>query len=215
VKVIFFIIACLSLSLAGHSQTKDWTARKYYESGCEKIIRKDYQGAIGDLSRAIARDSNFIQAFENRGVAKFQLRDNRGAVEDYTYALKLNPYDYNTLGRRGWAEFYLQEYDKAIEDFSRAIEGGRNNTHYYNIRGQVKYAKKDFQGAIEDLTIVLKSWSGEKNQKRAAYYWRGMAEIKSGQKESGCLDLKKAEKLGYPEASEALQIFCLSKAQAN
>jgi tetratricopeptide (TPR) repeat protein len=207
-KELYLIVFVFLVPLEGSGQTKDRAARNYYDNGCEKIITKDYNGAISDFTQAIVLDSNFIQAFENRGVAKFYLRNNRGAIEDYTSALKLNPDDYNTHGRRGWAEFYLQEYDQAIADFTKAIEGNRSEISYFNIRGQAKYANKDYPGAIYDLTIVIKAWSGEKSQKSTAYYWRGMAEIMTGQGASACLDFNKAKEKGYNGADEAILKYC-------
>jgi hypothetical protein len=41
-----------------------------------------------------------------------------------------------------------------------------------------------------------------------AYYNRGLTKIRSGQKDSGCLDLSKAGELGYSEAYEAIKVYC-------
>ncbi len=196
------------MSFAGYSQTKDRKAKEYYDNGCDKVLTKNFTEAINDFSEAIKLDSGFIQAYENRGVAKFYLNDNRGAIADYTKALEINPNDYNTHGRRGWARFYLQEYRDAIADFTKAIEGNRNEVHYYYIRGQAKYYLQDFKGAIVDFNRVIKSWSDKKYLKSKAFYWRGLAKIDSGQKESGCLDLGKAADLKFSEAYEAIQKYC-------
>lgn len=207
-KRILFIITVLLISFACYSQTKDKKAKEYYDNGCDKVFKKDFTGAITDFSDAIRHDSGFIQAYENRGVARFYLKDNMGAIADYTKALEINPNDYNTHGRRGVAKFYLQEYREAIADFNKAIEGNRNDAHYYNFRGQAKYYLQDYIGAITDFNRVIKSWSGEKYQKSKAYYWRGLSKIDLGQKDSGCLDLSKAGKLGYPEVYEAIKRYC-------
>jgi tetratricopeptide (TPR) repeat protein len=199
-KKFLSVIGVLLISFVGYSQTKDKKAKEYYDNGCDKVLKKNFTGAIADFSEAIKLDSGFIQAYENRGVAKFYLRDNRAAIADYTKALKINPNDYNTHGRRGWAEFYLQEYSEAIADFTKAIEGNGNNIHYYNIRGEAKFYLRDYEGAISDFDRVTRSWSGEKDQRSKAFYLRGQAKIEIGQKESGLLDLSKAGKLGYPDA---------------
>ena len=41
-----------------------------------------------------------------------------------------------------------------------------------------------------------------------AYYNRGIAKIKLGQKDSGCLDLSKAGELGDSQAYEAIKDLC-------
>jgi len=205
---ILFIIAFLLMSSDGYSQTNNKKAKEYCDNGCDKILKKDFTGSIADFSEALKLDSGFIQAYENRGVAKFYLRDNRGAIADYNKALKINPNDYNTHGRRGWAEFNLQEYREAISDFTKALEGNKSNDHYFNVRGQAKYYLQDYEGAITDFNRTIRFWAGDKYQKSKAYYWRGLTKIDSGQKDSGCLDLKKSADLGYSEAFEALKKYC-------
>ena len=196
------------MSFAGYSQTKDKKAKEYYDNGCDKVLKKNFTEAIADFSEAIKRDSGFIQAYENRGVAKFYLNDNQGAIADYTKALEINPDDYNTHGRRGWARFYVHDYKGAIADFTSAIKNGRDNTLYYNIRGQSKFQLQDYEGAIADFNKVIKSWTGGKTQRSKAFYFRGLSEIDLGQKDSGCLDLAKARKSGYTKASEAIKRYC-------
>ncbi len=203
-----FFVAFLFMSFAVYSQTRNVKAKEYYNNGRDKVSAKDFAGAIADFTEAINLDSGFIQAYENRGVAKFHLLDFRGAVDDYNKALKINPNDYNTHGRRGWAEFNLKEYKEAIADFTKASEGTVNDTHYRNIRGQAKYNLQDYKGAIADFNNVIKSWTGEKVQKSEAFYWRGMAKINLGQKDRGCLDLKKSADLGFSQADEAIQKYC-------
>jgi len=191
-----------------YSQTDDKKAMEYYDNGIDNVFKKNYTLAIDYFSDAIKRDSGFIQAYENRGVAKYYLHDHRGAIADYNKALEINPYDYNTIGRRGWAKFSLQDYRGAIADFTKAIEGTRDEAQYYNIRGQAKYRLQDFEGAIADFSRVIKSWSGGKDQKSKAFFWRGLVKIDLGQKESGCLDLSKAASLGYAMAYELKDIYC-------
>ena len=205
---IVFIMAILLMSFEGKSQTRDGKAKESYLKGVENVSRKNYAEAISDFTKAIRRDTGFIQAYENRGVVKYYLKDYEGAISDYTKALAINPDDFNTHGRRGWAEFYLQQYREAIADFTKAIEGNRNSLQYHNARGQSEYYLRDFLGAISDFTIVIKSWEGEKYQKAIAYYWRGLAKIELGHKENGCADLRKAAESRYPGAYEAVQEYC-------
>lgn len=207
-KRILCLLALFLLASQPHSQTNDKQAKEYYDNGCDKILKKNYAAAIADFTEAIKCDSGFIQAYENRGVAKFYLKEFVGAIADYTKALEINPNDYNTLGRRGYAEFYLHQYKEAIADFTKALKGSRNNNQYYNIRGQSKYYIQDYKGAITDFNRVIKTWSGEEYQKGKAFYWRGLAEIEMGEKDSGCLDLNKAAVMGYMAAYEELKKYC-------
>jgi tetratricopeptide (TPR) repeat protein len=207
-KIILNLMLVLFISFAGYSQSEDKKAMAYYHDGCDKIFRKNYTDAVVEFTWAIKRDSNFIQAYENRGVAKYYLKDYKGAVDDYTKALEIDPEDYNTYGRRGWAEFYLQDCKGAIDDFTKAIEGLLDNTQFYNMRGEAKYYLHDYRGAIEDFNKVIRLWTNERYHRSYAFYWRGLAKIDIGQKDSGCRDLSKAGKLGYAMAYEMLEIYC-------
>lgn len=207
-KTIFFLIVVILTSFTGYGQTDDRKASEYFINGCYEVVEKDYAGAITEFSWAIKRDTGFIQAYENRGVAKYHLQDYQGAVADFNRALEINPDDYNTYGRRGWAKFYLQDCSGAIDDFTRAIEGCLDPVPYYNIRGQAKYYLRDYAGAIDDFNKVIRFWSGEKYQRSKAFFWRGLVKIDLGQKDSGCLDLNKAGELGYAEAHEIMEIYC-------
>jgi tetratricopeptide (TPR) repeat protein len=207
-KIMAFLILLLLMPYAIYSQTDNRKALESYNSGMDKFFKKNYTGAITDFSETIKYDSVFIQAYENRGVAKYYLQDYRGALDDFNKALKINPNDYNTYGRRGWAKFYLQDSRGAIDDFTKAIEGGRNDAQYYNIRGRIKYNLQDYKGAMDDFNRVIKFRAGDKEQRSIAYYWRGLVEIDLGQKDNGCLDLHKADKLGYAKAYDLIEIYC-------
>jgi tetratricopeptide (TPR) repeat protein len=208
-KLLFYLTAIFLICSEGYSQTENKKALEFYNNGCYKVSKRNYIGAVVDFSEAIKLDAGFIQAYENRGVAKYYLHDYTEAIADYNKALEINPDDYNTYGRRGWAKFRLQDCTGAIDDFTRALEGNKNNISYYNVRGQAKYYLLDYQGAINDFNKVINSWYSDKDQKSKAYYWRALAKIDLGQKESGCQDLSKSGKLGYKIAYEIMEMmFC-------
>lgn len=207
-KRSLYLIAAMLVSFAGYGQVYDKYTTDLFNRGCEKVSRKDFTGAIEDFSEIIRRFPDVKQGYENRGVARFYLLDFNGALADYDRALELDPNDYNTYGRRGWAKFHLQEYNGAIQDFTRALDGVKDKAPYYNIRGQAKYLVRDLKGAIADFDKVVSSWPVNKSVKSKAYYWRGLSEIDMGEKEAGCLDLRKAEKIGFKNAAKAINAYC-------
>ena len=206
---IYCIVTALLISVPGLSQTGDWKAMECFNLGTYKVLKKDYKAAIVEFNEAIRRDSVFLQAYENRGVAKYNLNEFTGAIDDYDKALEINPDDYNTFGRRGYARFNLNDFTGAVADFTEALKGDQNDAGFYNIRGQAKYKLSDFYGAINDFNKVIKSWTCTKYQKSKAYYWRGLVKIDMGQKEDGCTDLRKAARSGYEMAVELSDMmFC-------
>ena len=204
----FYLILLFLVSFAAKGQMYDKKTMDLFAKGCEKVSGKDFNGAIDDFSEVIRLYPDVKMGYENRGVARFYLQDFTGALADFNRALEIDPGDYNTLGRRGWAKFNLQDYNGAIQDFTSALDGVKNKVQYYNIRGQAKYRIHDLKGAIADFDKVIRSGPGEKAEKSKAYYWRGLSEIDMGEKDAGCLDLRKAEKSGYQNASKALAGYC-------
>jgi tetratricopeptide (TPR) repeat protein len=204
----YYLIVLFLLSFAGYGQTYNKDAREYFKNGNDKISGKNYPGAIEDFTKAINSDPGFKQAYENRGVARFYLQDYTGAIEDYSKAIKMDPNEYTTYGRRGWAKFYIHDFKGAIGDLDKAVEGSSDKYRYYNFRGEAKFKLKDYEGAISDFTKVIKSWSAGKEQKNKALYWRGTIRIITGDKESGCNDLRKAYRSGFPEAEMAIEQYC-------
>lgn len=201
-------LVILVMTIVSNGQSADPKAMEYYNNGMSMVFKKNYVAAVSDFTDAIRRDSGFLQAYENRGVAKFYLEDKTGAIKDYDKALSINPMDFNTFGRRGVAKFDTGDFPGAIADFDMAVRGGFANLKYYILRGESKYKLQDYTGADDDFSRVIKSLSSTKDQKGKAYFWRGMARIETGQRSSGCPDLKKAVKLHNKNASEVIEIYC-------
>ncbi len=207
-KPISCFLTLFFFSYSVYGQTDNIKAEKLYHLAMDKVFRKDYTGAIAGFTEAIKLDSVFIEAWENRGVTKYYLHDYEGAIKDYDMALEINTYDGNTYVRRGWAKFDLKMFGEAIVDFTKAIEKGSGDPGYYNTRGEAKYKLQDYVGAIADFNMVIDAWYGGKIPKSEAYFWRGLVRIDMGQKESGCIDLNKSAKLGYPKAFEVKKVYC-------
>jgi len=207
-RIAIFSCAFLFISSSSFSQLHDKKAKKLFLEGTVKIKKNDYQAALRDLNEALRIEPGFLEAYENRGVAKYHLKDFHGAIDDFNKALEINPNDLNTMGRRGWALFSIGRYMDAVSDFTKVIQELSDNASYYNIRGRAKYQLRDYEGAIFDFTEVINSYSSGKAEKGKAFYWRGMIRIETGNKESGCNDLQQASKLGRVEADILLEVHC-------
>lgn len=96
-----------------------------------------------------------------------------------------------------------KDYQGAIEDYTRAINiDPKSGLAFYN-RGVVKYEIKDYYGAIADYTNAIAI-----SPHGVAYFNRGLANIKIGQKESACLDFSMASDCGLSLADKAKKIYC-------
>jgi tetratricopeptide (TPR) repeat protein len=116
----------------GKAMTQNADARALFESGFRKTFtsdqsKRDYQGAVQDLDKAISMDPKFAAAYRARGYAKFNLGFNvQDAMTDYLKAVELKP-DY---GEAHYALAFMYampgqgDIAKGEEHFKRAMELG-------------------------------------------------------------------------------------------
>jgi tetratricopeptide (TPR) repeat protein len=77
---------------------------------------------IALLKRATEVDPKNKFAWNNLGLAYFQMRDDANAIAAFNKQIEVNPYDdyaYNNLGRVYWNE---RKYDEAVKAFSKQLE---------------------------------------------------------------------------------------------
>ena len=76
----------------------------------------DKVNALEDYNKAIILNPNNKNAYNNRGVCKFDMGDVVGALEDYNMAIVLEPYFFKALNNRAQCYRKLAE---AEQDFAK------------------------------------------------------------------------------------------------
>jgi len=94
------------------------------------------------------------------------------------------------------AFYNSRDYNGAINDFNMSIECNRGEIEKYKALGL--FDKEEIESNARELDLIYSK----------AYYYRGLSEIESGQKEEGCRDLGEARKLKFADADEAIKKFC-------
>ena len=104
----------------------------------------------------------------------------------------------------GYENIVGGDYNAALKNFNKAIEIDPQSVEAYNNRGIVLGILGDHFRAIQDfnMAIDLNPFDSE------AYKSRGISKLYLNQKESGCLDLAKAERMGFPGTTELIEEFC-------
>ena len=133
------------------------TSIELFESGTNKDIFGDYQGAINDFTRAIEIDGEYIDAYRGRAMAIWSLRDYEGAIIDFTKIIGFNSEDIDAYESRGHAKAILNDYIGAIEDFDKTIALDNESKVYYT-RGKMKKYLLDFDGALLDYNIAVEKY---------------------------------------------------------
>ena len=151
-----------------------------------------YQQALEDLNKTISLKPDDANAYHGRGFTYSNIGQYQQAIEDYTKAISLEPDLANAYNNRGFAYDNLSQHQQAIEDYTKAIILNPSYVDAYINRGNVYVKLSQYQQAIEDYTKAISLKPGD----TVAYHNRGVAYFEQGNKESGCLDAKKACELG-------------------
>ncbi len=130
---------------------------------------------LDDYNKAIKLNPNDADAYNGRGIFRFETGDYQGAIEDYTKVIELKPKHSDAYCIRGLARSYLRDYQGAIEDHTQAIKLNPNDACTYNNRGNVRFEMENYQEAIGDFTQAIKLDPDESH-----YYNRGNARFEMG-----------------------------------
>ena len=82
----------------------------------------EYEAAIGEYTRAIARDPNYAEAYNSRGLAYKETRQYDLAIADLTRAMELDPQFAVAYYHRALTYEVKGDLHRAIADYSKAVE---------------------------------------------------------------------------------------------
>ena len=118
----------------------------------EKIDRNESNpsGAI-DFNKAIRLNPNDAEAYNGRGIVRYDQGDPEGALADYTEAIRLNPNYAEAYNNRGVIRYDQAYLESAIADYNEAIRLEPNYANAYYNRARSRNEQGDKQGAINDL----------------------------------------------------------------
>ncbi len=117
---------------------------------------KKYNDAVKSFDSAIAIDPRYVEAYNNRGLARHALAQSQSARNDLDEAIRLDPNSAVYPFNRGVIYLDLESYPESIRDFSRAIErkpdyveAYRHRAMAYQLYGKIDLALKDIEAALK------------------------------------------------------------------
>ena len=168
-----------------------FSALNEFAKGNDFSARKDYPQALAFYDAAIKLDPQLAEAYNNRGIIKYELGQFAAAVEDYTKALKLKSNFVDAYNNRGNAYAALSQFQKAKQDLQAALKLNNKSADGHNNLGNVYYSMKNYDAAIEEYTLAI-----QLNQNFVeAYYNRAVAHYVQGNLIQSLSDIKKAREL--------------------
>lgn len=217
--VLLLFLLPLILAFQSHERAKIWSsdqsiwedvilnypnvAQAYNNLGSYVLLSNDKEKALDYFNQAIKLKPYYADAYSNRGNLLAQKGDSKSAIRDYSTAIQLRPHADAYFNRAN--EFSkLNDLNSAIADYTASIQlqltadALTNRAFAYLKQQQTTKAKKDLEHSIEKFS----------NYDRA-YYLLAMIYSNQNDKNSACLFLNKAIKLGNPQARGAYQQICL------
>ena len=182
----------------------DQAARAWFSVG---YLLDNSEESISAYDRAISLKSDFVEAYNNRGIAKADLERYEEAIADFDEAIRLKPDYVEAYYNRGIAKVKLERYEEAIADFDEAIRLKPGYAEAYNNRGIAKVDLERYEEAISDYdeaTHLQPDYA-------EAYYNRGIVKADLERYEEAISDYDEATHL-QPDYAEAYHNRSIAKA---
>jgi tetratricopeptide (TPR) repeat protein len=136
-KKIIVAVLVLVMLAAAYYGTKIYVGNKaaeLYETGYEKLEKKEFKSAIEDFDRSLSFADYGSWLF-----AEELVKEHRSRV----YA------------QRAWCYMQLNQYETALEDFNKAEELGFTRPELYSNRGWTKNHLEQYEDAMIDLKKAI------------------------------------------------------------
>lgn len=179
----------------------------YFGRGLDYMLIQDYDIAIEDFDKAIAKDPEFVLAYFARAIARSkQIEFNPETQESKTRLADLPTRKKLPIGEEKTTTDGVSvvpevskktlEYNVIIKDYERVLNLDPKFIYAYYNRAEILSIQKDYRGAISDYSEAIKI----EPQFAEAYFNRGLARLSVGETATGLDDLRKAGELGIVES---------------
>ena len=166
------------------------------DKGNSFSFRKDYTQALTAYDTALRLDPQLAEAYNNRGIIKYERRQFYDALEDYNTAIQLKPNYAAAYNNRGSVYAALGQFQNALNDLQTSLKFNNKSAAAHNNLGSVYLSQKNFDAAIEEYTRALQLNSNYVD----AYYNRAIAYYGQGKLDKTLTDLKRAMSLNGNDA---------------
>ncbi|MEM1220708.1 MAG: hypothetical protein AAGH79_17430, partial [Bacteroidota bacterium] len=158
------------------------------------------------LTKVLSLDDQFPFADQLRDqLEEKELLDNQETRQKQSNTSAIRKEELNPLFETALAYKQQGQFGASLATVNQAIRLAPDQAVLYHLRGNVNLILGHREQALEDYTLALE---GDGNQAET-YYNRGLAHLIFLDPTSGCHDLQQAVNLGYSQADETIQYFCV------
>ena len=131
------------------NQDVDWSqkAMALWQNGKYENPNK----AIEYWGHAIRQKQNIAKAYNNRGLAYYDLKQYQQAIKDYDQAIQQDRGYVAAFNNRGNSYYELAEYQRALTDFNQSLQLEPNYAKAHFNRGLVHYQLNQSDLACDDF----------------------------------------------------------------
>ncbi|MGK4199346.1 tetratricopeptide repeat protein [Fusobacterium sp. HC1336] len=128
----------------------------YFKKGINFEIKKDYNKAIGNYSKAIELDPNNVNAYLNRGLIYEKLKKYDKSLEDLNKAIELDPNNANSYLNLGLIYERMCSYTEALKYLEKSIKLNPNNEKAYLMKASIYIKQREYEAAIKEYDKAIK-----------------------------------------------------------
>ncbi|WP_338790206.1 caspase family protein [Bernardetia sp. MNP-M8] len=202
-----FLFCCQTLVFAQYDT-------HYLKSGNQALEQKNYVQAETDYTTSLKHNSRNMEAYLQRGIARWHLEKYKDAISDLDRTILFNYKLAEANLWKGKSYYSMDSYKEAITYFDKALKSNTKkdsqiNTEIYEFKGYAYQKLNNSDKTVENFRLAL----GEGSTKSAEINYE-LATINYLNKnyEESLKNLQKARQLGHPNRAEiAKKIVTLDK----
>ncbi|MDR3615450.1 MAG: tetratricopeptide repeat protein [Candidatus Obscuribacterales bacterium] len=151
------------------------------------------QESLADLNKANELEPNNLKVLCTLGEVHIALKDYKSATSDFSAAIALKPQEAAYYANRGVAYMFSNQLAEAQKDALKALQLDPQFSPAFELMGETSYKSNKYAECIKYCNEAIKRSSGDAD----AFYFRGCAYEKLGNKTQADLDKAKATRMGY------------------
>lgn len=182
------VAICILFVSAGFSQEN---ARQLYLNALAKDSLKDFDGALADIDKALAMESNNDMMHVLHAKVEAETNHPKEAFDEVNEIIRHNRTYFDAYLLRGVMKAKLGNYEGAVSDFNKCVKlDPKNPKGYYN-RGLAHAYLDEIKQAIKDFTLSIDLDPINANAWFQLGYWKEIM----GDLNGSLADLNKAKEL--------------------